>query len=358
VVTTHTNRLRPAVVVDATSPPTVLTVLGYVSDLHDVSLLRLSRMMRRFVVTGCAGFIGSHLVDALLERGDDVTGIDAFTDYYPRKLKEANLKRARMEKALLLEEADLAEADLRAVVAASDGVFHLAARPGVLGSWGESFATYVRHNVLATQRVFEAAVSAGKRVVFASSSSIYGNAADFPTREDVQPDPISPYGVTKLTCEHLARAYRELGLDFVVLRYFTGYGPRQRPDMAFMRIIHALLDGTTFSIYGTGEQRRDATYVTDAVTATLAAMERGTNGTFYNVGGGSDASLLEVIEILESLARRRLSARHIESAAGDVTTTAADTNRARNELGWELRMALASGLENQFVWASDLTTRI
>ena len=205
---------------------------------------------------------------------DDVVGIDSFADYYERATKELNLEAAVDNPGFTLIEGDLAAFDLDEILAASDGVFHLAAQPGVRGSWGESFERYVKDNVLATQRVFEAASRAGRRVVWASSSAVYGNAAAFPTPEGAQPQPISPYGVTKLTCEQLSGAYIEnYGLDAVGLRYFTVYGPRQRPDMAFARILSALRDGTPFPLYGSGEQTRDVTYVVDdAISASLAAQ--------------------------------------------------------------------------------------
>jgi UDP-glucuronate 4-epimerase len=261
----------------------------------------------RYLVTGSAGFVGSHLAEALLRRGDDVIGVDAFTDYYPRGVKESNVEEARRELGLSIVEADLSESPLGPLLDGVDGVFHLAAQPGVRGSWGDTFARYVRDNILATQRLFEAAAPAGARVVMASSSSIYGNAEAYPTREDAFPRPISPYGVTKLACESLARTYAEcFGLETVVLRYFTMYGPRQRPDMAFSRIISALLDGQPFSVYGTGEQSRDFTYVADAVDATIAAMEGGPARRIYNVGGGGETTLKQAFALFERLAGRRL----------------------------------------------------
>jgi UDP-glucuronate 4-epimerase len=309
--------------------------------------------MRTFLVTGCAGFVGSHLVDSLLERGDAVQGIDAFTDNYERERKEKNLEQARAHERFSLLEADLADADLDEPVGASDGVFHLAAQPGVRGSWGDSFSIYVRDNVLATQRVLEAALAAGKRVVFASSSSVYGNAESYPTREDARPSPISPYGVTKLACEHLARAYAQRGLEVTALRYFTVYGPRQRPDMAFARIIEALLAGDAFRLFGDGRQSRDATFVADAVAATLAAMDAAATVGTYNVGGGSEAELREVIETLESLAGRTLAVDRDPAAAGDVGRTAADTTAARKDLAWEPVTGLREGLSAQFSWGTD-----
>src|SRR5437016_8596813 len=236
----------------------------------------------KFVVTGAAGFIGSQLAERLLDGGHDIVAVDCFTDYYDAALKEENA--AGLEVARL----DLAEEtlDLEGV----DGVFHLAGQPGVR-SFGNVFEEYVRRDLLASRRVFEAAAAAGVRVVFASSSSIYGEAERYPTPEDAEPRPISPYGITKLGCEQLAHAYAAgFGLDAVVLRYFTFYGPRQRPDMALARIVDALARGASFELYGDGLQSRSFTYVADGVAATIAAMERARAGTVYNVGGGEEAT--------------------------------------------------------------------
>jgi nucleoside-diphosphate-sugar epimerase len=308
--------------------------------------------MARYVVTGAAGFIGSHLVSTLLDDGGAVVGVDAFTDYYARELKEENLSAARGRGGFDFVERDLAEATLEDVVDGAEGIFHLAAQPGVRGSWGESFARYAHDNVVATQRVLETASKAGVRVVVVSSSSIYGNAEAYPTSEEVRPRPISPYGVTKLCCETLARAYAEsAALDHVVLRYFTVYGPRQRPDMAYTRIVRALADGATFTVFGTGEQSRDVTYVGDAVAATVAAMTRGVGGATYNVGGGSETSLREAIAVCERLSGARLDVVYAGVAAGDVRRTAADTSRARRDLAWEPRTSVEEGLRAQLEWA-------
>jgi len=298
----------------------------------------------RYVVTGAAGFIGSQLGEALAAAGHDVVGVDCFTDYYDPAEKERNAA------ALDVSRIDLAETalDLDGV----DGVFHLAAQAGVR-SFGGAFPLYVRRNVLATQRVLEGAAAAGVRVVLASSSSIYGEAEAYPTPEDATPAPISPYGITKLACEHLARAYAVgFGADAVVLRYFTVYGPRQRPDMFFRRVCEALLAGTTFEIYGSGEQSRSFTYVGDAVEATIAAMERAPAGAVYNVGGGEEASMLEAIALLERISGRSLDARRIVAARGDVARTKADVSRIRDALGWEPRTSLEDGLSAMWSWAS------
>jgi UDP-glucuronate 4-epimerase len=298
----------------------------------------------RYVVTGAAGFVGSHLAEALVAAGHDVVGIDCFTDYYDPAEKEENAR------GLDVRRLDLAETELE--LDGVDGVFHLAAQAGVR-SFGDVFPLYVRRNLVATQRVFETAAASGVRVVFASSSSVYGEAEAYPTREDAVPRPISPYGITKLGCEHLARAYGVgFGLDAVALRYFTVYGPRQRPDMFFRRVCDALVTGGSFEIYGTGEQSRSFTEVGDAVAATVAAMERAPAGSVYNVGGGDEASMLEAIALLERISGRTLALRRVDAARGDVSRTKADVTRIREALGWEPATSLEDGLIRMWSWAS------
>jgi UDP-glucuronate 4-epimerase len=298
----------------------------------------------RYVVTGAAGFIGSHLLRALLERGDDAVGWDAFTDYYDPALKEENAAGLPVERLDLVDD----DLDLTGV----DGVFHLAARPGVR-SFGAVFPEYVRQNVLASQRVFEAAAGAGARIVFASSSSIYGDAAAYPTPEETAPRPISPYGITKLACEHLAYAYaREFGLDAVTLRYFNAYGPRQRPDMAFTRMVFSLAEGQPFELYGDGTQSRSFTYVDDVVEATVRAMQAAREGAVYNLGGGEEVSLLHAIETLGRIAGRELEVVKAQRVAGDVRRTAADTSRIERDLGWKAGTSFEDGLRAQWEWAA------
>ena len=298
----------------------------------------------RFVVTGAAGFIGSHLTEALLARGDDVVAVDAFTDYYDPALKEDNAAGFDVARR------DLAAADL--TLDGFDGVFHLAGQPGVRSSF-QAFDDYLRRNLLATQRVFESAARSGVRVVFASSSSVYGDAESYPTPEDARAAPISPYGISKLGCEQLAYAYaRSFGLDAVVLRYFTVYGPRQRPDMALARIVAALARDEPFELYGDGHQSRSFTFVSDVVAATLTAMECAPAGGLYNVGGGVEASMREAIATLEDVSGRTLGIVERPAAAGDVRRTAADTGRIERELGWRAETALADGLQAQWEWAS------
>ncbi len=296
----------------------------------------------RYLVTGAAGFIGSHLADALRDGGHDVVGLDCFTDYYDIELKEEN---ARGQEILRV---DLARdpIDLQGL----DGVFHLAGQPGVR-SFGDVFETYLDRNVLASQRLFEAAARDGVRVVFASSSSVYGDAEAYPTAETVPPRPVSPYGITKLACEHLARATaRSFGLDVVVARYFNAYGPRQRPDMAFTRIAMCLAEGRPFDLFGDGHQSRSFTYVGDVARGTIAAMERG-SGT-YNIGGGEEATMLETIAIFEELAGHPLEIRSHPAVPGDQRRTKADTSLIRSELGWRPTTTLRAGLAAHWEWAA------
>jgi UDP-glucuronate 4-epimerase len=298
----------------------------------------------RYVVTGAAGFIGSHLVEKLSAAGHEVVAVDCFSDYYDPELKRENVRG--FDVVCL----DLADGSIGDLVAGADGIFHLAGQPGVR-SFGDIFPVYVRRNLVATDQVFSAAAATGMRVVFASSSSVYGDSERFPTREDAVPLPISPYGITKLACEHLARAYsKAFDLDAVTLRYFTVYGPRQRPDMAFTRLVRALAEGRPFELYGDGGQARSFTYVDDAAEATVAVMDRAPSGAVYNVGGGTEATLREVIAALERLAGRKLALRERPPVPGDVRRTSADTTRIRREIGWQPRVSLEDGLRAQWEW--------
>src|SRR6476619_2401775 len=298
----------------------------------------------RYLVTGAAGVIGSQLLRTLLEHGHDAVGWDSFTDYYDPTLKEENARD------LPVTRVDLAEDAL--ALDGFDGVFHLAGQPGV-ARFGGIFPVSVRQNVLASQRLFEEAVTSGTRVVFASSSSVYGDAETYPTPEDVVPRPISPYGITKLACEHLARAYgSEFGLEVATVRYFTIYGPRQRPDMAFTRMVTCLAQGRPFELYGDGSQSRSFTYVEDAVDATIATMERAPQGAVYNVGGGTEVSMLEAVETLGRIAGRRLELVRRPRREGDAARTAADTTRIRTELGGEPSTPFEDGRGAQWRWAA------
>jgi UDP-glucuronate 4-epimerase len=303
---------------------------------------------RLYLVTGCAGFIGSHLTQALTARGCRVVGVDAFTDNYPRWIKERNLELCRARGDVRFFELDLADEPLEPLLDGVDGVFHLAARPGVRTSWGPTFDHYLRDNLSVTQRVFEAAIQQGVRVVYASSSSVYGDAEAYPLQEDAKPMPVSPYGVTKLACEALATAYaRSAGLDAVGLRFFSVYGPRQRPDMAFAAVFDCLAHNREFRLFGNGRQTRDFTFVGDVVEATLAAMQRAPSERVYNVGGGSEISLLDALTLCERIVGRRLDLRHDGAGAGDARRTLADFGRAESELGWKPGTSLQDGLRAQ-----------
>ncbi len=298
--------------------------------------------MSTFVVTGAAGFIGSHLAERLLAQGHDVRCVDSFTEYYDPALKRENAA------ALDVLELDLAAADLD--LDGVDCVFHLAGQPGTR-SFGPIFADYLRCNTLATQRLFERAAGAGVKVVYASSSSIYGDAETYPTTEATVPRPNSPYGITKLACEHLAAAYgRGFGLDAVGLRYFTVYGPRQRPDMAFARIVDALVSGASFELFGDGGQSRSFTFVEDIVEATIAAAAAEA-GSLYNVAGGAESTMRAAIELAEEISGRKLDLRNGPPARGDMLRTKADTSAISRDLGWHATTSLEDGLRAQWDWA-------
>jgi nucleoside-diphosphate-sugar epimerase len=306
------------------------------------------------LLTGVAGFIGSHLAERLIAEGHTVVGVDALTDYYDPELKRANLATIAAD-GLDVVEGDLNRLDLDSLLQGVDVVFHLAGQPGVRSSWGESFSVYLDQNVQATQRLLEACRGASiERFVYASSSSIYGDAERFPTREEDLPAPISPYGVTKLAGEHLSRLYfRAYGLPTVALRYFTIYGPRQRPDMAFHRFIVAALEGKPVPLFGDGEQVRDFTYVGDIVAATRAAAENGQPGNSYNVAGGTQTSILEVLETIGELTGRPIELDRRDAVAGDARRTGADTSKAREELGYEPSVDLREGLSRQVAQLRD-----
>ena len=306
----------------------------------------------KVVVTGAAGFIGSHLSESLLADGHEVTGVDAFTDYYARSTKERNLEPSRSHRAFRLVEGRLQDLDLRPLLEGVGQVFHLAAQAGVRASWGREFAHYTDHNVLATQRLLEAARAAGgPRVVYASSSSVYGDAPALPLREDARCEPVSPYGVSKLAAEHLGVLYqRNFGLPVVSLRYFTVYGPRQRPDMAFHRFLKAARDGEPVHVFGDGGQTRDFTFVSDIVAATRAAADSGRPGGVYNVGGGERVVLNDVLGKIEDVTGRRLTVVRDEVQKGDMRDTFADTTAARRDLGFRSTVSLAQGLEREWAW--------
>lgn len=312
--------------------------------------------MARALVTGAAGFIGSHLVDALLADGHAVLGVDCFNDNYAATDKRANLAHAFDHDAFELRVGDLVDLDPHALIEPCDVVFHLAGEPGVRGSWGKRFDRYTHHNVAATQRLLDAMVEhPGTRFVYASSSSVYGDALTLPTPEDATPRPLSPYGVTKLAAEHLSVLYgEEHGVDTVALRFFSVYGPRQRPDMAFRRFCEAIVGGGPIEVYGDGRQSRDFTFVGDIVAATRAAGAAQTRpGRVYNVGGGGAVSVNTALETLAAIAGRPLDVRHADRQEGDVADTGADTTRARAELGFDPRTTLREGLAAELDWVRE-----
>jgi len=306
------------------------------------------------LVTGVAGFIGSHLAEGLLERGARVRGLDCFTDYYPRTVKETNLLKLQSHPSFTLVERSIQEADLDALLADVTHVFHLAAQAGVRKSWGRDFAVYTEQNVLATQVLLEASVQRPiERLVYASSSSVYGDDVALPMREDALPRPVSPYGVTKLAAEHLCHLYfANYGLPAVSLRYFTVYGPRQRPDMGFHRFIRAALGGDAIALYGDGEQTRDFTFVSDAVEATIAAGLSGVPGRVYNIGGGSRVSVNHVVQLIGRITGRPLRVEREGKQKGDMRDTYADTSLARADLRFVPRVPLEQGLEAEYRWLS------
>jgi UDP-glucose 4-epimerase len=304
------------------------------------------------LVTGAAGFVGSHLSERLIGSGATVTGVDCFTDYYPRALKERNLAALRQSPGFTLVEQPLADANLEGLLDGTTHVFHLAAQAGVRKSWGRDFHVYTVNNIEATQILLEACVGKPiERFVYASSSSIYGDEVPLPMREDARPQPVSPYGVTKLAAEQLCHLYHvNHSVPTVSLRYFTVYGPRQRPDMGFSRFFTAILEGQSLPMFGDGRQTRDFTFVADAVSATVAAATRGKPGGVYNIGGGSRVELLEVFEVIRAVTGRPVKIERLESQRGDMRDTYADTTRARTNLGFAPTVTLEQGLRAQYEW--------
>jgi UDP-glucose 4-epimerase len=304
------------------------------------------------LVTGVAGFIGSHLAGRLLDRGASVTGIDCFTDYYPRPIKEANLDTVRTRQGFSFLESRLQDADLGALLEGVTHVFHLAAQAGVRKSWGRDFQVYTVNNIEATQVLLEACVGRPlDRLVYASSSSVYGDRAPIPMREDTLPQPLSPYGVTKLAAEQLCHLYAiNHGVPATSVRYFTVYGPRQRPDMGFHKFLRGVIDGQPIPVYGDGEQTRDFTFVADAVSATIAAAERGVPGRAYNIGGGSRVSLNQVLDLIGEITGRPVRIDRGPAQKGDMRDTYADTSLARADLGFAPTISLADGLTEEYRW--------
>jgi len=312
----------------------------------------------KVVVTGAAGFIGSHLSERLLAAGHDVVGIDCFSDFYDRATQERNLDASRSHDTFQFEQADLVDADLRPLVDGAAVVFHLAGLDAVRPSWGTHFDQYVRNNVIATQRLLEALKGAPiKRLVFAGSSSVYGDAEMFPTKESALPHPLSPVGVTKLAAEHLVHLYtRTFAIPAVSVRYFTVYGPRQRPDMAFWRFMQALTGGEDIEVFGDGEQTREFTYISDAVEGTIKASTADVVGQVFNLGGGSRVTVNKVLATLEEISGIKVRRQNLPAVPGDPRHTGASINLARERLGWEPRVSLHEGLTQQWNWFQESTS--
>ncbi len=308
----------------------------------------------RSLVTGVAGFIGSHLAERLLEEGHEVVGVDCFTPYYARSVKEGNLKGLLSRSGFTFVEGNLLELDLAALLKGITHVFHQAAQAGVRASWGKEFEVYTSLNILATQLLLEACKGKElERFVYASSSSVYGDSAALPLSEDSIPQPVSPYGVTKLAAEHLCHTYAyNYAIPIISLRYFTVYGPRQRPDMAFHRFMRALLQDDVIEVYGDGSQTRDFTFVADAVEANMLGMKCAESGKVFNVGGGSRVMLNEVLDTIQEIASRRARVKYLKSQRGDMKHTLADTTRAGKELGYRPRVGLKAGLKAEWDWLS------
>jgi UDP-glucose 4-epimerase len=310
------------------------------------------------LVTGAAGFIGSTLAERLLAGGAEVVGIDSFTDYYPRPIKERNLSGPAGHPCFRFVEARIQDADLGALLRDRSHVFHLAAQAGVRKSWGRDFDIYTSNNIQATQILLEACKGLRlDKLVYASSSSVYGDRVPMPMHEDALPQPVSPYGVSKLAAEHLCGLYHaNYGVPTVALRYFTVYGPRQRPDMGFHRFLRAALDNTPIRLYGDGEQTRDFTFVDDAVSATVAAGQHGVPGRVYNIGGGSRVSINQVLEMVGRISGRRPIVTVDPAQKGDMRHTYADTGLSRTELGFVPTMTLEEGLAAEYRWLANTLT--
>jgi nucleoside-diphosphate-sugar epimerase len=309
----------------------------------------------KILVTGVAGFIGSHLAERLVKEGHKVIGVDCFTDYYPRRIKESNIGDLRNDNLFDFHEADILDINLENVLQDIDIIFHEAAQAGVRASWGANFKVYTDNNIRTTQRLLEAAKNARlKKFIFASSSSVYGDAESYPTHEEMKPMPISPYGVTKFAAEHLCYLYyKSYNIPTISLRYFTVYGPRQRPDMAFHKFIKSVYNNEEIMIFGDGEQTRDFTYIDDIIDANIEAIRSPVVGEVFNIGGGSRITVNHAINIIEGICGSKARKKYIEKQRGDVNHTSADISKARKILEYNPKFDLEKGLANEAAWLRD-----
>ena len=308
------------------------------------------------LVTGAAGFIGSHLSEYLTDKGCEVIGIDNFMDYYSKSIKEANIADLKKDQRFEFVEASILEVNLAELLEGVEVVFHQAAQAGVRASWGENFKIYSDNNILATQVLLEACTSHPvRKFIYASSSSVYGDTQDLPMKESSLPCPVSPYGVSKLAAEHLCGLYfRNFGVPTVSLRYFTVFGARQRPDMAFHRFFRWALEGKPVAVYGDGKQSRDFTHINDIVEANWLACKNGSAGEVFNIGGGSRISLNDVITMIQDIVGQELEVRYEGTQKGDVRHTSAEMTKARLELGYEPKVPLEAGLREEYAWIKAL----
>ena len=308
------------------------------------------------LVTGAAGFIGSHLCRKLIKEGFSVAGIDSFTDSYPKWIKERNIKPLMREKKFKLLSSDLNDLELKKLLSKTDYVFHHAAQAGVRASWGENFSVYIKNNIEATQKLLEAAKNSRiKKFIYASSSSVYGFCPELPMSETSSLYPFSPYGVSKLAAEHLCFLYfKNYNVPTVSLRFFTVYGPGQRPDMAFHKFFKAIAEDKQITVYGDGKQTRDFTYVDDIIEANFSSLKNGVPGEIYNIGGGSRKKLEEIFPLIESICQKKIKIHREEKQRGDVPHTLADIQKAHKELNYSPQIQLSDGLKEEWTWIQEL----